>query len=171
MVVVDFADISRSHPTSLPAEQDLQTSQGATQGFGFWNTRKTSQLERFDTSRRACALTNQCPGRGTTFAAKASALLRSLSGPTRSCHLSQAYTHLCSPTTIRMITSNTTHKLTVNHMDPLSPGRYHSQLVQRAMGIRQMPSTLPTEIQIHMREGIRNSPRPLAQQYRWGPSQ
>ncbi|KAK0509082.1 hypothetical protein JMJ35_008453 [Cladonia borealis] len=34
-----------SHPTLSPAEQDLQTSQ-ATQGFGFWNARKISHLER-----------------------------------------------------------------------------------------------------------------------------
>ena len=71
LVVVNFVDISRSQPTSLPAVQDLQTSQGATQGFGFWHPRETSQLERFDKSRRACAVANQGPGRGTTLAAKA----------------------------------------------------------------------------------------------------
>ena len=56
-VVVDLADISRSHPTSPSVEQDVQTSQSAT-GFGFWNTRKLVQLERFDKSCSACALTN-----------------------------------------------------------------------------------------------------------------
>ena len=56
--VVDSADIIRSHHTSSPAEQGMQTAQGATEGFGFWNARKRSQLERFDASHASCILTN-----------------------------------------------------------------------------------------------------------------
>lgn len=57
-VVVDLADISRSHPTSPSAEHDMQIFQSTTEGFGFWNARKRIQLERFDKSCPAYALTD-----------------------------------------------------------------------------------------------------------------